>query len=326
LAIHDGPATRPLIETLAVIALASLGISVRAIDVNFVGRSTQGLKIAAAIPAIWMVVQLLPTPIGAHSVWASANEALAQQTWGHISIDLGSTIVALAFCLANISLILVAIFVARDRRRADQILSALTAIATITTLGLLIGKWTLIASVINTAVLAGVSALGILLSLASGVRTIERHKTGGEKPETGAQNVRTADRERHRIDGWHCGPQRQRDAERWPDSDIRNSCFCLGAGHSSRRPGELGRTFARCHNDCRDDHVLALRFDARFRHFCGLSPLHRPMQFRSRSECCRMYPGLERAQELLPPCCRFTRILEAPLCNRHRRYQHSPLS
>jgi hypothetical protein len=192
LAIRDGSAARSLIETLAVVALASLGISTRATDINFVGRSTEGLKVAAAIPAIWMVVQLLPTPIGAHSIWAYAHEALAQQARGHISIDLGETILTLAFYLANISLTLVTIFVARDRRRAEQILFALAAIATITALGLLTGKWTLIASAIDNSVLASVSALGILLSIASGERTIERHKTGGEKPETEAQNVRTA--------------------------------------------------------------------------------------------------------------------------------------
>jgi len=192
LAIHDGPAARSLIEALAVVALAALGMSAQAIDINVVGRATRGLKIAAAIPAIWMVVQLLPTPIGAHSIWAYANEALAQQAWGHISIDLGRTSLALAFYLASISLILVTIFVARDRRRAEQILFALAAIAAVTALGLLIGKWTLTASAVNNAVLAAVSALGILLSLASGVRTIERRETGGEKPATGVQNIAPA--------------------------------------------------------------------------------------------------------------------------------------
>ena len=191
LAINDGAAARSLIDALAVVALASVGFSARAIDINFVGRCTQGLKIAAAIPAIWMLVQRLPTPIGAHSIWASANEALAQQSWGHISVDLGRTILALASYLAIMSLILVTLFVARDRRRAEQILLALTAIAAITTLGLLIGKWALFAFAINNAVLAAVSALGILLSLASGVRTLEQGQSGGEKPEPGVQTIRT---------------------------------------------------------------------------------------------------------------------------------------
>ncbi len=189
-AIHDGATGRSLIAVLAAVALADLGISARAIDVNFVGRCTKGLKIVAAIPAVWMVIQLLPTPIGAHSIWAFANEALGQHAWGHISIDPGRTTLALAFYLANVAIVLVGIFVARDRRRAELILNTLTAIAAITAVGLLIGKSGLIASVTNTdEVLSAISALGILLSLTSGVRTIERHegKDGGS-----GQNVRTA--------------------------------------------------------------------------------------------------------------------------------------
>ena len=88
-----------------------------------------------------MIVQLLPTPIGAHSIWANANEAMGQHSWGHISIDLGRTILALAFYLTNVALIVVGVFVARDRGRAELILFALTAITAITVAGLLIGKW-----------------------------------------------------------------------------------------------------------------------------------------------------------------------------------------
>src|SRR5947209_8209616 len=70
LAIHDGVAARSLVEALTALALASVGISARAIDVNFAARATQGLKTAAAIHAVWMIIQVLPTPIGAHSIWA----------------------------------------------------------------------------------------------------------------------------------------------------------------------------------------------------------------------------------------------------------------
>jgi hypothetical protein len=182
LAIHDGIAARSLIEILGALALASVAISARALDVNVAGRSTRGLKVAASIPAIWMMIQLLPAPIGAHSIWAYANEALGQRSWGHISVDLGRTILALAFYVSNVALILLAIFVARDRRRAELILSALTAITAITVVGLLVGKWGLISGATSPAeILSGISALGILLSLTSAIRTIERHKSEGAK-------------------------------------------------------------------------------------------------------------------------------------------------
>src|SRR5262249_32255915 len=157
-AIHDSTAAQSLIEALAVVALVFVGVSASAIDVNFVARCTKGLKIAAAIPVIVMIVQILPVPTGAHSIWINANEALGRQSWGHISVDLGRTVLALTFYLANISLILVSIFVTRERRRAELLLFALTSIATLTTLGLLIGKFALSADLSNKDVLSGISA------------------------------------------------------------------------------------------------------------------------------------------------------------------------
>jgi hypothetical protein len=192
-AIHDGVAGRSLIEVLGTLAIGSVGISAQAIDVDFVGRSTKGLKIVAAIPAIWMLIQLLPTPIGAHSIWAFANEALGQRSWGHISVDLGQTTLALAFYLTNVALVLVGIFVARDRRHAELILYAFTAIAAITAVGLLVGKWGLIARVTNPdEVLSAISALGILLSLTSGMRAIERYERRDARTAASGQNTRTA--------------------------------------------------------------------------------------------------------------------------------------
>jgi hypothetical protein len=191
LAIHDGIAARSLIEALAAIAIASLGISARAMDVDFVARATQGLKIAAAVPAIWLIVQLLPTPIGAHSIWANANEAMGQHSWGHISIDLGQTILALAFYLTNVALVVVGVFVARDRGRAELILFALTAITAITIAGLLIGKWGAIAGVSSSDEnLSGVGALGILLSLTSAARAIERYESETTKAAAPTENSR----------------------------------------------------------------------------------------------------------------------------------------
>lgn len=192
LAIHDGPAARSFIEVMAALALAFAGLSARAHDVNLAARSTHTLKAAAAIPAIWMMIQILPTPVGAHSIWAYANEALGRQSWGHISIDPGRTILALTLYLACIALLVVAIFVARDRRRAELILSALTAITAIATLGLLLAKLGLIATASDTnGVLVGLSTLGILLSLANIVRVLERNRSEFADPEAPASSIQT---------------------------------------------------------------------------------------------------------------------------------------
>lgn len=192
MAIHDGVAARSLIEVLAAVAIASMALSARTADVDFIARATHGLAIATAVPAVWLIIQLLPTPIGAHSIWANANEAMGQHSWGHISIDLGQTILALTFYLANVVLILVGILVAKDRRRAELILFALTAITAITIAGLLIGKWGGIAGVSGSdEILGGVSALGILLSLTSAARTFERRESETAKTVELTENFRT---------------------------------------------------------------------------------------------------------------------------------------
>jgi hypothetical protein len=176
-AIHDSTAARSLIEALAVVALVLVGVGASALEVNFAARCTRGLKIVAAIPVILMVIQILPVPTGAHSIWINANDALGRQSWGHISVDLGETVLALASYLANISLILVSVFVTRDRRRAELLLFALTSIAALTTLGLLIGKFALNVDPGNRDVLSGLSALGILLALANISRATESHQS-----------------------------------------------------------------------------------------------------------------------------------------------------
>src|ERR1700744_4701924 len=97
LAIHDGVVTQSVVAASAAMALAAVGIAARAADVNFAAQVTRRLRPAAAIPAIWMVIQILPLPFWSHSIWINANEALNQQSWGHISVDIGKTFVALAF-------------------------------------------------------------------------------------------------------------------------------------------------------------------------------------------------------------------------------------
>src|ERR1700722_13031708 len=192
-AIHDGLVAQSLIAALAAAALAFVGFSARAADVNFAAQVTRYFRLAAAVPAIWMAIQILPIPFGANSIWINANEALDQQAWGHISVDIGATVEALTFYLANVSLIVVSIFVASDRRRAELALFALTAITTLTVLVLLVAKWAPIAGMAASEtreVLSAASALGIALSLTSGVRAIERYESA--ERERPAKNIRAA--------------------------------------------------------------------------------------------------------------------------------------
>jgi hypothetical protein len=189
LVILDGVAAQYFFTALASAALAAVGVSARAADVRLAAQVTRALKLAAAIPAIWMVVQILPTPIWSHSIWINANEALNLQSWGHISIDVGRTFAALVFYLGNISLIIVGVFVTRDRRRAELILLTLTAIITLATIALLIGKpITGSATGEFNVMLSAVSSLGIVLSLTCAACVVEQYDSRQTAP---AQNIRT---------------------------------------------------------------------------------------------------------------------------------------
>jgi hypothetical protein len=190
LAILDGIVGQSLTSALAAAGIVFLGVSARTADVSFAGRVTRGLRLAAAVAAIWMVVQILPTPFFSHSIWNYANEALNQKSWGHISVDIGKTIEALAFYLGNIALIVVGLFVSRDRRRAEITLFTLSVVATLTAITLLISRVSAGTTGSEiTETLSAVSSLGVILSMTSGVSAFERYES--RKAEaTRPQNTR----------------------------------------------------------------------------------------------------------------------------------------
>ncbi len=194
LILFDGPVAQSLLETLAAVALAFVATSARATDVRLAAQTTSRLRLAAAVPILWMLFQLSPVPFSGmtHSIWVNANEALNQRSFGHISIDLGRTIEAIVFYLANITLIIVSVFAVRDRRRAELALFVLAAVATLATLVLLISRWLPAAELSPgeaSGILAAVSSLGIILSLACGTRAIERAESRRSDPSKPQQNT-----------------------------------------------------------------------------------------------------------------------------------------
>jgi len=191
----DGALAQSLIEVLTAVALAFVATAVRAADVNLAAQITSRLRIAAAIPVVWMLIQVLPMPFSGltHSIWINANEALNHPSFGHISIDLGQTIQAVIFYIANVALIIVSVFALRDRRRGELTLFVLAAIATLATVLLLIARLSPAAQLpvgATAGTLAAVSSLGIILSVACATHAIERTESrradpSKPKPNTG---------------------------------------------------------------------------------------------------------------------------------------------
>lgn len=183
LTISDGFATQSLSATLAALVMAAAGIAARAADVQFAAHVTRRLVLAAAIPAVWMIVQLLPMPFPAlsHTVWINGNEALDQQAFGHITVDLGKTIEALAFYLANIVLILACILLSRDYQRASRLFIVLAAITILTVLALLADQAFHFFASTAQQNLGAASALGLVLSLAIGALGLDRRRALAKK-------------------------------------------------------------------------------------------------------------------------------------------------
>jgi hypothetical protein len=177
LAIRDGLVMQSLSGALAAAALATAGFSARSGDVQFVARVTQRLRLAAAIPAIWMIIQMLPMafPKLSHTVWINGNEALDQDSWGHISIDLGMTIEALAVYLANVALIVTSILVARNYLYAARLFLVLWVITILTVIVLMADQMLRVFSFGSSQeILSAASALGLVLSLAAGAARLDR--------------------------------------------------------------------------------------------------------------------------------------------------------
>jgi hypothetical protein len=182
LAIGDGLVTQSLSGTIAAVTLAAAGVAARAADVQFAAQVTRRLGLAAAMPVVLMVIQLLPMPFPglSHTIWINGNEALDQQAWGHISADLGETLEALAFYLANIALIVTSVLVARDHTRAGRLFAGLSAITNLTVIALLGDRIFHVFAVPSDdlhEVLGATSTLGLLLSLAAGADRLDRRGT-----------------------------------------------------------------------------------------------------------------------------------------------------
>jgi hypothetical protein len=133
----------------------------------------------AAVPAAWMIVQILPLSGFRHPIWVSAEEALGHSIAGAISIDPGASVIALGqyFCMFAVAFLSAA--VAIDRQRAVSLLFALTAACA--TIALIVLTGGMLFSGYRLAAFAQFQAIdcadiGAIIAAAACLRTIERYE------------------------------------------------------------------------------------------------------------------------------------------------------
>jgi hypothetical protein len=180
--IFDGPIILGLVTVAAAVSVAIVALRIRAGEASFLATVIRPVAIVAAVPAVWMLIQVLPLKtIGlANPIWESAAAALGRPLAGSISIDPGDTLISLARYLSVAAIAFVAAAIAVDRQRAEWILAALTAAATLIALMVLAAGLGGFAFLSNGG-LAGQTAtdsagLGVIISAATAFHTLERGK------------------------------------------------------------------------------------------------------------------------------------------------------
>jgi hypothetical protein len=179
--VTDGPVVHGLVLAASAILIAIVALRIRPAEADFLTIVTRTIAIIAILPALWMIIQVLPLKsIGLENpIWDSAKAALGHPVPGSISIDPGATLVSLARYLSALAIAFTAAAVSIDRKRASQIFFLLICIATVIAVMLLVAKFTDISTL--QPVLAGYGAvdtasLGVILGTAAAMSKLDRRK------------------------------------------------------------------------------------------------------------------------------------------------------
>jgi hypothetical protein len=177
--------------TLAVAVLMFFSPAAPRPDIQLVAMVFKGLAIAAAFPALWMLLQMVTIPLGSidHPIWGSAAAALDERLAGHISLDIGYTFRSLFRYLSLLPLVFITAVLTRARERADTILFALCAVTCLMSFELILiynssAQKPDSLSTFSTP-LIGSCAIGVILNVASITRAVERYQTRGQRHQRG---------------------------------------------------------------------------------------------------------------------------------------------
>ena len=131
--IFDGLVIQGVVAAIAAVSVGIVAVRIRPGEARFLVNVIRPVAVVAAVPAIWMLIQVIPMQnVGlAHPIWKSAAAALGHPLSGSISIDPGATFISFVRYLSAAAIAFVAAAVAIDRRRAEWILLALTTATTL---------------------------------------------------------------------------------------------------------------------------------------------------------------------------------------------------
>jgi hypothetical protein len=185
LLIIDSPIDQGVIPAVLAMSLAFAARTIRPGQAGHFLALARPVAIVAAIPAVWILVQMLPLEIVGISnpIWDSASAGIGHAIEGRISIDPGFTLLSLCRYLTMIAVLFLSTVACLDRQRAQWVLFALTTATALTAL-ILIGDnlagVNFLSATANTAPRIGAldsAALGLILSSASAIGVFDRYES-----------------------------------------------------------------------------------------------------------------------------------------------------
>jgi hypothetical protein len=188
--VWDELATQGLVAGIVAVALAITARTLRPGQTDFLVSIVRPLAPIAAVPALWVLIQVLPLRVLAHPIWKSVETALGHSVTGKISVDPGASVIALGQYLSVLAVAFLSAAVAVDRHRAESVLFALTT--AVTAIALIMLTHDLFFPGIWLATFARAQAIncvgmGTIIASAACIRTIERYESRRARPQRSVQ-------------------------------------------------------------------------------------------------------------------------------------------
>jgi hypothetical protein len=182
--IHDGTAVYGLLQAFVAAGLAATAPRIPAGESAHLQRVILAPAILTAIPAAWMLVQMVPLPIHAlaNPIWDSTATALGRPMTGAITIDVGASALAFSKYALMVGVLLLAVLAAIERRQAKWLLYGLTgATTTISTMFLCsklfsFGYLNILQDPVKRVDALDAAAFGLILSISTINRIYERQE------------------------------------------------------------------------------------------------------------------------------------------------------
>jgi hypothetical protein len=175
-----------IVAGILALCLVIIARSMRPGETAFLISIIRSPAIVAAIPALWVVIQICPLGVLAHPIWNSAQAVLQRPIAGTISVDPGASVVALGRYLSLTAVAFLSVTVAVDRHRAEWVLFALTGAVTVIALIALLHDMLPPSGLLPAFTQAQAfdcSAMGTIIASAACIRTIERYETRHSNPQ-----------------------------------------------------------------------------------------------------------------------------------------------